>query len=263
MGAGASLILTTSLAVRGLSLRLAGPICSIVLLAPVFLDIGPRLSLAGGFLGLAIAGFLWHRSRIGSVSVAVLGAVLVMYRGLDESAAAWVRPVGVAAILVAAWCMTRYEENGNRPHSVLLLAVTLIAIWVNVPDTEIPRLFLGGWLGVLPGLFLAGLPALGAWAPAVAAQLVWMTAAGGVGRSGSIIGGWASMGILLLRPTSAKPLLAFLIHGGLVAVTARVAGLRESPIQAGMISLAAFAAAAALLRLTDSNDIRSESVVRL
>lgn len=241
----------TSLVVKGLSSRLAGPISVCLLLAAAFLDLGQRLSLAAGTGAMAIAGFLWTRSRTSAVIVAFLGASILIYRGgISETADVWVRPLGLAVILLVGWSLTRYEEAGNRPSSVLLLALTLFAIWVNVPETRIARLFLGSWSGLLPGLAVAGLPKLGWCAPAIAGPIVWMTAVSGTGRPGSIIGGWASMGILLLKPwLSTKPWHTYLVHAGLVLVTSRVAGFRESPIEAAVISLTAFAIAGVLLWL--------------
>ena len=249
-GFGASAILASLFATKKPSGRLAGALAVGVLLIALVLETNPTPGLVGGTIALAFAGLIWRRSRISAITGALVGATLVIYQGgIKDSAAVWVRPLGFAMILIVAWRMTTYEDQGNRPASVLLIALTLLAIWANVPDTRFPRLFLGGWSGLLPGLVVAGLPKLGPWAPAIAGQLVWMVATGGAGRSGSIIGGWASLGILLLRPAaSVKPWQAFLVHAGLIAVTARVAGLRESPLEAITISIAAMAVAAALLR---------------
>ena len=261
-GIGASTILASLYRSRGISGRLTGALAVGVLLVALLLETRLTPGLVGGTIALAFAGLIWHRSRTSAITVAIVGAILVMYQGgIKESAALWVRPLGFAVILIVAWRLTTYEDRGNKPPSVLLLALTLFAIWVNVPDTRFPRLFLGGWTGLLPGLVMAGLPKLGRWAPAIAGQLVWMTAIAGAGRSGSIIGGWASLGILLLRPAaSAKPWQVFLVHAGLVVLTARVAGFRESPIEAAAISIAALAAAATLLHLTASPPLRTQEV---
>lgn len=261
-GIAASVILASSLTVRGLSSRAAGPISVFIFLAVIFLDLGQRLSLAVGVGAVAFAGFLWHRSRIIALIVAVLGASIVMYRsGISDNAEVWVRPLGVAVILAVGWCLIRYEEAGNRPHSVLLLAITLFGIWATVPETRIPRLLLGGWSGLLPGLLVASLPKLGWWAPAVAAPIVWMTAMAGNSRPGSIVGGWASLGILLLRPVpSTKPWQAYVVHAGLVLFTARVAGFRDSPIEAALLSVAGLAAAAAFLWLGAPKEHRTQAV---
>jgi hypothetical protein len=246
---------------EGLPGQLAGPIGACLLLAVIFTDLGPRLSLAAGAGAMAIAGFLWNRSRAGSIIVAVLGASTVMYRSeISETADFWVRPIGTTIILLVGWCLVRYEEAGNRPYAGLLLAMTLLAVWANVPDTEIPRLLLGSWVGLLPGLLIAGLPKLGWWAPAVAVPVIWMTAVAGAGRPGSIIGGWASMGILLLRPRhSTRVWPPLIVNAGLLLLTARVAGLRDSPTEAAAISLTGLAAAGALLWLLDAKPGRAQT----
>lgn len=252
-----------SLTVKDLSRRLAGPISASLFLVAVFLNLGQRLSLVAGTAALAIAGFLWQRHRTSAVIVAFLGASILMYRGgISETADPWVRPLGVAVILLVGWCLIRYEGMVIRPASVLLLALTLFAVWADVPETRIPRLFLGAWSGLLPGLAVAGLPALGWWAPAIAGPIVWMTALSGTGRPGSIIGGWASMGVLLLRPSpSTRPWHTLLVHAGLILLTARVAGFRESPIEAAAISLVGLAIAGLLMRLINPEDHHAQPAI--
>ena len=258
-----SVIMLGSLTVKDLPSRLAGPISVCLLLIAVFVGLGQRLSLAVGTVAMVIAGFLWHRSRTIAVMVAVLGGSLVMYRSISEPAALWIRPLGLAALLLIGWRLMRYEEADSSPRSALLLALTLFAIWANVPETKIPRLLLGGWMGLLPGLAAVGWPKLGWWASGLATPIVWMTAVSGAARPGSIIGGWASMGILLLRPSpSIKPWQAVLVHAGLIALTARVAGFRESPLEAGAISLAGFVIASRFLWLLTPKNERAQAIPR-
>lgn len=251
-GVVGTVILAGSLAVKDLSRRLPGAVSILVLLTVIFVDLGQRASIAAGVMAMAFAGFLWQRSRYIAIAAATLGASLLMYRGgISDNADWWVRPTGVAIILFVGWSVLRWEGGGNRPSLIVLFAITLLGIWATVPETRVPRLFLGSWTGLLPGFVLLGIPHLGRWAPAIAAPIVWMAAEGGTSRPGSIIGGWASFGILLLQTgPSLRVWRTCLVHSGLVLIAARVAGLRESPIEAALISLTAFAMAAAYLLWT-------------
>jgi hypothetical protein len=99
----------------------------------------------------------------------------------------------------------RWRELGLLP---ALLAVTAVGIWATVPDVEAALVLLGaavpltllGWPGPLAGRRPAPAAFGIAGSVAVAAVLAWTVATGGVGRSGSVVGGLACLGLLAVEP---------------------------------------------------------------
>lgn len=77
--------------------------------------------------------------------------------------------------------------------------------------------------------------------------VVWGAGVGGYPRPGAVVGGIACVGLLVLGPVlrraGAASAAALLVHVGLVAVVARVAGLRERAVTALVIVAAAYALA--------------------
>jgi hypothetical protein len=81
---------------------------------------------------------------------------------------------------------------------------------------------------------------------ALAGMVVWVVAIGGDARPGSIIGGWASLGLMVIlpfvRPSATmlierRPFLVVGLHALFVLVAARVIGLWESAVVASIAVL--------------------------
>jgi hypothetical protein len=127
------------------------------------------------------------------------------------------------------------ERVGDRAPRliILLLVVSVVGIYVCVPDTELVRPAVGGFLGA--ALLLLD-PELGGWsggASVAGGLMLWMAAGGGYGRPGSVVGGMACAGAVLFLSSVATgrraPGWAALVVPTLFTVfCARVAGFRES-----------------------------------
>jgi hypothetical protein len=92
--------------------------------------------------------------------------------------------------------------------------------------------------------------------------VIWIGATGGVSRPASVIGAWASLGLLVILPlVSARLRTAprwpvLVVHGVMVLISARVVGLGEAGGPALLAALALFGlvvAVALVLTRTQTN----------
>jgi hypothetical protein len=253
----AALILLLGAALRRRPLPLWGVVASAAFWFAVQATIDNRTGLAVALIVLSIAGLLWDYSRPASLTVATLGAaVLAWESGLAETL--WIRVGAVVAIVTIGTALLRFERiDGLGRFAVPLLAITALGIWATVPDTEEAR----GLLGILVLLTVVAQPwSLSSVGPsgafAVAGVFVWVGAVGGFGRDGSIVGAWAAIGLLgLAWPELEAPLARLrpwtilLLQVAVVSIMSRIAGLRDSALEAAAISLPALVAIAWLLRV--------------
>lgn len=136
---------------------------------------------------------------------------------------------------VALVLLPPIERVGDRAPRliVVLLVVSVVGIYVCVPDTELIRPALGGFVGA--ALLLLD-PELGGWsggASVAGGLMLWMAAAGGYGRPGSVIGALACAGAVLFLSSFATGRRApgwagLLVPMGFTVFCARVAGFRHS-----------------------------------
>jgi hypothetical protein len=170
---------------------------------------GLLLGLAAALLCLGVAS----RRRERPVPVAGLALAAATVAGLAVTGAPAGRALGWPALAAIAAAVAaalgafdrRWGRLGLPP---ALLAVTAAGIWACVPDVEGPLVLLGAVLPVAllgrPGPLAARWPGLApfgaAGSAAVAAVLVWVVATGGAGRPGSVVGGLACLGLLLVEP---------------------------------------------------------------
>jgi hypothetical protein len=230
---------------------------AVVRRAPSGLAIGVALLVIAGLpavlesrSGPLIGLFL---SAAGSGSIAFWGA-------LPDRA--WLRITVLLSVPAAAWLLRDFELGPGRAGiGLVLLPVSAAGVFAGVPNTEQALLL----LGVTAPLALVGWPrplaTLGpGWAPAVAGVYVWVVAVGGSLRAGAVIGGLGCLGLLAAEPlaraiSAGKSRLPFawpsglaaaavgLIHGVLVLVCSRMAGVRRSAWVAGLIAGGTLAAA--------------------
>jgi hypothetical protein len=144
----------------------------------------------------------------------------------------------------------------------VLFAVSAVGLYVCVPDTEHARGLMGGLLaagllGVDPEL------AVTPGVSAVTGLFVWTAAFGGHGRMGSVVGGIACLGVLVLAPLAgwsrrrrASRSVLFLTQVAYVAYVARVAGFRQTAWAAAALAVPATLLAWAVLVVATRRDRR-------
>jgi hypothetical protein len=247
----------------------------------------PPLPLAGVVVVAAAAIALEHigrlpgRALLGVVALAVGGAAvqgaprwltapaavpggLVLGSAAPDVAPGWVPAFVVASTVIGAYLVAVFDDRGRAVGlAPVLVPVTAIGVYATVPDTEEAGALVGASLPVALSSVPAPLSSLGGALSAPLVGLVaWVAAGGGRGRPGSIVGGTACLGALLLGPVlpdlrraaarlprRLRVLAAVgVVHVGIVLVASRVAGLRTSAVAAFVIAVVALVVGAAILR---------------
>ena len=202
-------------------------------------------------------------------SIALLAAVpgaLLIAKATDPFDVDWVPAFVVIATVIGAALLGDFDRTFRRTGlGPVLVAVTALGVYVCVPDTEqavvlagatIPFVVLG-WPRPLASMGSTG-------AFAFAGLVTWTAAVGGHARPGSIIGATGCLGAMVVVPAArrvvrvrslpqarrpwtpdAYRLLA--LHCVLVAISSRIAGLRQSAFPAGIILTVTFLAAGVLV----------------
>lgn len=236
----------------------------------------PREMLIGlGLLALAgLVGDLQHAPLPLRAALAVPGAWILATR-TEVPGPSWVRASIVVTAVIGGALATDLDRRWRRPAIAPgLIAISVLGVYFTVPDTELPLAMIAPAVLIAALAWPIGLVRLGSGgAFAVAGLLAWVSAVGGVGRAGSVVGGLATLGLLVIEPLSRiRPLGRFngplvprpgffaaltvgAAHGLLVLFVSRVAGFRQQPreaavlaVVAGALSLAGCATAARLLR---------------
>ncbi len=177
-------------------------------------------------------------------------------------------PLLAAGALVGSLAVANLERaHGSAVPVPTLLAITAFGVYATVPDTEHARAVLGASIPVavvglvLPRARVGAVGSATAWGVIVAA-----VGLGGVGRSTAIVGGLACAGVLVAEPAGrllgprgraihelglphALAARMVAVHGSLVFVASRVAGLRAELPAASVIAVAGTGAGIVLLRL--------------
>ncbi len=240
---GVVLTLMVGIGWRTRPVRIWGVVFTAAAWTAVWVSIGRRLSLGLGLALLVLAGLMWSKSRPASATTAVAGASIAAWRG-GLTDILWIRLGVVVAILLIGMGILRFARQSQLSGlTVPLFAITVFGIWATVPDTEAARIP----LGVMAVMGLVAWPwrfaSIGdAGAFALAGMIVWVAALGGEAREGSIIGAWASAGVLLtgLLPHVAPRLgrwAVLALQGVVVFWTARIAGFRDDAIPAFVLAL--------------------------
>lgn len=202
--------------------------------------------------------------RPGIALVAVPGALVVASATALENDHTWVPWFVAASVVVGGLLLVDYDEHNARAGlAPPLLAVTALAMWTTVPDTEQVLVVVGVFLP----LALLGWPVVraaeGAAGFGVVGLLAWVAAVGGRGRPGSVVGGVLCLGILLVepiarrlwrgravpprRPFDRRSLASAAVHCIVVLVAARVVGLQASARTAAAMAVPLLAAGTAAM----------------
>jgi hypothetical protein len=171
---------------------------------------------AGLLLGFAAAllcmGAAWLRRErpppvAGLALAAATAAGLAVTGAPADPALGW--PALAASTAAVAAALAAFDRRwGRLGLAPALLAVTAAGIWACVPDVEGPLVLAGAVLPMAllgrPGPLAGRWPGAAAFgmagSVAVAAVVVWVVATGGAGRPGSVVGGLACLGVLLVEP---------------------------------------------------------------
>jgi hypothetical protein len=179
-----------------------------------------------------------------AVAGAVVGATL------PSGWPVWSKLTVLAVVTIGALVAPVHDRRTPRAVPPLLL-ISALGIWACVPDTEAPKVLLGA---VVAASVIALEPRLRAaiGLPAVVGVVAWVAAFGGVGRPGSIVGGVACLGVLLLpvperRPGRVGIVVLVATQIALVVYEARVAGFEVGAERALLLSIPAFGAAGLVL----------------
>jgi hypothetical protein len=236
-------------------------------------DLAAGLAFGAAALLAGLAAWGWRRAPRGSVPAVLAGlapaaagwAALAATGRVPADREAGLAPlVAVAAVAVAGALAADFDRRRRDGLALGLWAVSLAGVWATVPDVESAVVVLGaalppallGWPGPLAR---SGLVALGvAGSLAAAALLAWVVATDGTGRPGSMVGGLACLGVLVVEPLARRlggrgpggpPLPAVVLvaaHLVLVAVASRVVGRRGSVAEALPLAVAELAVALAV-----------------
>ena len=227
------------------------------------------LLVAGALVDLAglVGG---GRSRLLTIGIAwsfLAVAILCFTARVTADQDLWLQltlPIWIVAVLLGARSLDR---SSLAMTAAPLLAVTVIGIWVTVPETDMVEAALGA---VLP-MAVVTLPPIRARATLAGLALMvgllgWLIVEGATGRAIPIVGGFVSAGVVALAPLlgtrrftrGGVPALA--VHFLYVLIATRVVDWLES-MAAVLIALGLLTVAAvvALLALSGPVDSRSES----
>lgn len=216
-------------------------------------DLGARLGV--GVLFVALAGLLEEHGAgaVVWIAVRVCGAVLIV--SAPSGSPGWARVLAFVVVVVVV-PLTRVAERRAVRLLPVLVAVSVVGVYVCVPDTELPLVLLGA---VLPPLVLVLDRAVrpSASTGALVALVVYAVLVGGVGRAGSVVGGLACVVALALPSlagwfdgSASDRIVLVATHAAVVLWSARVAGLRESAWVALALCLPALVVGAIVLAVT-------------
>jgi hypothetical protein len=161
---------------------------------------------------LALGGSLAMRmrSRIGSrwyvsfvrTSVALLPGAAVLTLTFPLGTPTWLRfAAGGGTIVCGALVHDFDATQGPKGAPFVFLAVATIGVYFTLPDTELPLVMMGA---ALPLVLISAPQPLRRLGPAGTAAAMgtfaWVVVVGGRGRPGSVVAGFATLGILLVEP---------------------------------------------------------------
>lgn len=227
------------------------------------LDANARLldPLVAAIVMLAIGEYLARDMSMWARLVALAPGATVVGAALPNGWPLWIR-VAAAVVTLGAGVLAVDADRRAPRLTPLLLAIGVVGVYACVPDTEASKAVLGALLaaavlGLEPRLRHRG------GVSAVVGIFVWVAAFGGLGRAGSVAGGLACLGVVLLIPivrwsttNRVRVALLVVVQVTLVVYVSRVAGFEESGWSALWLSLAALAVAGVVLRIVRGRSAR-------
>jgi len=192
---------------------------------------GPELASGGvafALLALAAGGacvvVVNRHSAFGSRFPAVVSAVAIAPGAIYLAAVTPLaggstsRTVLAVSVIVIGVAMRDFDAmRGPRGVPWLLFLITAAGVYLAVPDTELARVMLGVALPfVLLSVPKPMFPLGPAGSPALAGVFAWVVVVGGRGRPGSVVGGLATIGILVAEPLGRR------VFGSLIPPSRRI-----------------------------------------
>ncbi|MEN8238115.1 MAG: hypothetical protein ABFR53_02810 [Actinomycetota bacterium] len=154
-----------------------------------------------GLLLLVLVGLAPSVSPYVTMAIIIPGAAVI---GISQSTAGRGLAPGLVAITIVvlaplvAWFDERYAASTvGTP----LMAMSVVSVFLTVPDTDVAVLAAGAalpWLMAGPPANLAKLGRAGAFS--AVGLLVWLVATGGFARPVSVVAGIATLGVLVAVP---------------------------------------------------------------
>jgi hypothetical protein len=241
--------------VAGLLMAAAGAVA-------VEFTLDPPNELVVGLVLLLVAGALdpvARRVPLLPAALAVPGAWWVTQR-IDLPGADWVTWLLFGWVVVAAPLTASADRHlATRGFGPTFLVVAVAAMFTTLPDTEEILVVFGAVVALAllawPKVF-ASLGAVGIY-PAVG-LLVWVIAVGGRGRESAVVGAVACIGVLAIEPlvrwfngrtildaipaTWWRPFAAVAFQLLVAVPAARIAGLRDTAVEAAIVTIVIVAA---------------------
>lgn len=202
----------------------------------------------GGALLIAGAALARRGGLVLGAATALPGAV-VFSRAMPLGAPGWMRVALIVAIAMTVPLASRTEQLVPDWGMPVLMLGTTWGVFVCVPETGPVHSVLGAMVpAAVLGVAMRWRPNPIALAPLIGV-LLWSAAAGGVTRPGSVVGGLACVGVLVLVPLVPRShfLLVFVVDALLVLFVARVAGFRTGALIAAVLTGVAYALALGVL----------------
>lgn len=159
------------------------------------------LGLLVGLAALAIAGFIPTTSSILTMAMLIPGAVALATTQLSSPRTDAAAIVAIGIVLLAPLVASFDERYASSTVATPLVALSILAVFATVPDTEVAVLAAGAalpWLVAGPPIKLARLGRAGAFT--VVGTLMWLVVEGGFSRPVALAAGVATLGVLVLEP---------------------------------------------------------------
>ena len=198
--------------------RSPSPVGGVVLVAGIAIAVALQEDVSFGLilgLGLLVlAGLATFRSPLVRMAFAIPGALVVAVTTLALPGAAVLGTLGIpysrrvatvfltAMIVLLAVLVDSFDRRfAATTVATPLLAISVVSVFLTVPDTRIVLLAAGAalpWLVAGPPAKLARLGRSGSYA--AVGMVVWLVATGGLGRPLSLFAGIATLGVLVVEP---------------------------------------------------------------
>jgi hypothetical protein len=150
--------------------------------------------------GAGIVADLIGRPVLVGAFLAIPGALLI--GGSVPATPSWSESLAVATIVGGGACMASFDaRHSPRGLGPPLFALATVGVYFTVPDTEHALVLIGAALPLVLSSWPVPFARLGSGgAYAATGLLAWTAATDGVARPASIVGGMASLGLLLAEP---------------------------------------------------------------